>query len=100
MPLDSWCKLVYNEHLWKSSVCLSSSQLAPLQSIKIKNYDNEPNRTKKSFPLVGRPVQSRAKIRTRGLYDTLKNVCHRVGALPRLARQAAVGEAFKKRKAL
>jgi len=70
------------------------------QSIKIKNYDNEPNRTKKSFPLVGRPVQSRAKIGTRGLYDTLKNVCHSVGSLPRLARQAAVGEAFKNRKTL
>lgn len=82
MPLDSLCKLVYNEHLWKSSVCLSSSQLVPLQSIKIKNYDTQPNRTKKSFPLVGRTVQPRTKIGTSRLYDTLENVCHRVGALP------------------
>lgn len=89
MPLDSWCKLAYNERLWKSSVWLSSWRPVLGQSIKIKNYD-KPNRTKKSVPLVGRLVQSRAKIRTRGLYDTLKNVCHRVGALPRLARQITV----------
>jgi hypothetical protein len=70
-----------------------------LQFIKIKNYD-KPNRTKKSVPLIGRLLQPRAKIGTPRLYDTLKNVCHSVGALPRLARQAAVGEAFKQRKAL